>query len=59
MTEKERHIKTKLAEDLLKMIPIIIESERERKTAEKEIARMIDMILDRVNQLRRELQQAN
>ena len=59
MTEKERHIKTKLAEDLLKMIPIIIESERELKTSEKEIARMIDMILDRINQLRRELQQDN
>ncbi|MEO6037917.1 MAG: hypothetical protein ABIQ93_05840 [Saprospiraceae bacterium] len=57
MTEKERHLKTKLAEDLLKMIPIVIESERERKTSEMEIARMIDSILDRVNQLRRELNQ--
>lgn len=59
MTEKERQIKTKLAEDLLKMIPIIIDLEREQKTSEKEIAAMIDMILDRVNQLRRELQRDN
>lgn len=59
MTEKERQIKTKLAEDLLKMIPIIIDLEREQKTSEKEIAAMIDMILDRVNQLRRALQRDN
>ncbi len=56
MTEKERQIKTKLAEDLLKMIPIIIDLEREQKTSEKEIAAMI---VDRVNQLRRALQRDN
>lgn len=59
MTEKERSLKQNLLENLLKMIPIILETEREFGTSEVEIMRMIDSILDRINQLRRELKQKN
>jgi hypothetical protein len=55
MTEKERQIKQKLMEDLLKIIPLIIETEKEKGTPEFGIFRMVDSILDRVNQLRKEL----
>ena len=56
MTDKERRIKEKLVEDLLKIIPVIIETERERGVSERDIFSMIDTILDRINQLRKELQ---
>jgi len=59
MTNKQRSIKQNLLENLLKVIPIIIETERELGTSEKEIMMMVDSILDRVNQLRRELQEKN
>ncbi|GEM_PF-2671980 len=59
MTNKQRSIKQNLLENLLKVIPIIIEKERELGTSEKEIMMMVDSILDRVNQLRRELQEKN
>ena len=59
MTEKERILKQNLLENLLKIIPIIIETEREFGTSEKEIMKMVDSILDRINQLRQELQNKN
>ena len=59
MTEKERTLKQNLLENLLKIIPIIIETEREFGTSEREIMKMVDSILDRINQLRRELQEKN
>jgi uncharacterized protein YaiE (UPF0345 family) len=57
MTEKERTLKRNLLENLLKIIPVIIETEREFGTSEVEIMKMIDSILDRINQLRRDLQE--
>ncbi|MFN0216002.1 MAG: hypothetical protein ACKVT2_17215 [Saprospiraceae bacterium] len=59
MTEKERTLKQNLLENLLKIIPIIIESEREFGTSESEIMKMVDSILDRINHLRRELKEKN
>lgn len=56
MTDKERSLKQNLLENLLKIIPVIIEAEREFGTSEREIMKMVDSILDRINQLRRELQ---
>lgn len=55
MTEKERRIKEKLLEDLLKIIPIIIETEREFGKSEREIFKIVDSVLDRINELRRQL----
>jgi len=55
MTEKERRIKEKLLEDLLKIIPIVIETEREFGKSEREIFKIVDSILDRINQPRHEL----
>ena len=55
MTEKERRIKERLLENLLKMIPIIIETEREFGKSEREIFKIVDAVLDRINELRREL----
>ncbi len=55
MTEKERRIKEKLLENLFKMIPIIIETEREFGKSEREIYKIVDAILDRINELRRQL----
>ena len=57
MTEKERKIKQNLLENLLKIIPVILETERSFGTSEREIMKMVDFILDRINQLRRELQE--
>jgi uncharacterized protein YaiE (UPF0345 family) len=57
MTNKERSIKQNMLENLLKIIPIIIETEREFGTSEREIMKMVDSILDRINQLRGELQE--
>jgi uncharacterized protein YaiE (UPF0345 family) len=57
MTEKERTLKRNLLENLLKIIPVIIETEQEFGTSEREIMKMVDSILDRINQLRRELQE--
>ena len=59
MTNKQRRIKQNLLENLLKIIPIIIETEREFGTSEREIMKMVDSILDRINALRRELQENN
>jgi len=59
MTNKERSIKQNLLENLLKIIPVIIETEREFGTSEREIMKMVDSILDRINQLRRDLQEKN
>lgn len=59
MTERERKIKRNLLENLLKIIPIIMETEREFGTSEREIMKMVDSILDRINQLRHELQDKN
>ncbi len=59
MTEKERRIKEKLLEDLLKIIPIVIETEREFGKSENEIFKIVDAILDRINQLRHELRDKN
>jgi hypothetical protein len=55
MTEKERRIKENLLEDLLKMIPLIIETEREFGKSEREIYKIVDAVLDRINELRRQL----
>lgn len=57
MTDKERSLKQNLLENLLKIIPIIIETEREFGTSERKIMEMVDSILDRINLLRRELQE--
>jgi len=46
-------------ENLLKIIPVIIETERAFGTSEREIMKMVDSILDRINQLRYELQEKN
>ena len=59
MTARERKIKQNLLENLLKIIPIIMETEREFGTSEREIMKMVDSILDRINQLRHELQDKN
>jgi len=59
MTNKERSIKQNLLENLLKIIPVIIETEREFGTSEREIMKMVDSILYRINQLRRDLQEKN
>lgn len=59
MTEKERRIKEKLLEDLFKMIPVIIETEREFGKSEREIFIIVDAVLDRVNELRRELKKVD
>ena len=40
MTEKERILKQNLLENLLKIIPIIIETEREFGTSEKEMQKL-------------------
>lgn len=55
MTEKERRIKENLLENLFKMIPIIIETEREFGKSEREIYKIVDAILDRINELRQQL----
>lgn len=57
MTDKERSIKQNLLENLLKIIPVIIDTDREFGTSELEIIKMVDSILDRINQLRRDLQE--
>lgn len=57
MTEKERFIKQRLLENLLKIIPVIIETERESGKSEHEIMRIVDDILDKINKLRDELKQ--
>lgn len=57
MTEKERLIKQRLLENLLKIIPLIIETERASGKSEREIMQMVDDILDKINKLRSELKQ--
>lgn len=57
MTKKERIIKQNLLENLLKIIPIIMETEREFGTSDREIMKMVDSILDRINRLRQELRE--
>jgi hypothetical protein len=44
MTEKERALQRNLLQNLLKIIPVIIETEQEFGTSEREIMRMVDLL---------------
>jgi hypothetical protein len=51
----EREFLEKTLKDLLRLLPLLIELEKEKGSSEVDIRQMVDTILDRINELRKRL----